>query len=288
MIATLKPILILLGSLFSSSVIIVVLLKKLNVNFGNLGNKTWWFNIIISAISGALSFLVAYMVTHTLTAYVILSILYTLMGIVFINWAHKKYFKQNKLNTMKQTLSEFAYALSILSFTIMAFVAMTYFIGNKNFMYYPILCAALFFFIPIVLWHAFINATNIPLPIYPYWTYPILEPIELPDEIAGEKILVIGFELSKNNNDAQKSYFRSKAPEDMLLGDLFYHFINDYNDAQSDKPIVYHDNLTGIVDSWLMSLKGSKFKSNRILNSNKSLKENRIKEDDVIICERIQ
>lgn len=152
-------------------------------------------------------------------------------------------------------------------------------------MFFPMLLCMLFFFVPVLLLHSFDAAMDIPLPSYTAWKYPS-KPIELPDEKENERLYVIGFEIPKKSTDVKKTYFRAKAPEEMLLGDLYYHFINDYNDLQSETPIEYSNN--DIAQDWVFRTKPKWNNFSRILDPNLTVSENGIRENTVIICERIK
>jgi hypothetical protein len=97
--------------------------------------------------------------------------------------------------------------------------------------------------------------------------------------------LVIGFEIAKKTADSQKTFFRAKAPETIRLGELYYHFLNDYNEVQSESTIAFTDN-TGQACEWWFRLKKKWWQSQRILDPDLSVRENGIQENAVIICER--
>src|SRR4029079_11802767 len=107
---------------------------------------------------------------------------------------------------------------------------------------------------------------------------------ELPPDDPNEKLLVIGFEIGKKSADLKKTYFRAKAPENLKLGELFYHFINDYNDLQSETPIEFSDNSQGIAYQWWFRIKPKWYQTNKILDPMLSFKSNGIKENSVIVC----
>jgi hypothetical protein len=69
------------------------------------------------------------------------------------------------------------------------------------------------------------------------------------------------------------------------LGELFYHFINDYNELQSETPIEYQ--INGVATEWWYHLKTKWYMPRRILDPHLTVRENGIKENSVIICERI-
>jgi hypothetical protein len=125
----------------------------------------------------------------------------------------------------------------------------------------------------------------IPAAHYTTWQYPA-QAIDLPDEKEGEKLLVIGFEIAKKPTDT-KTYFRAKAPEQMALGELYYHFINDYNDLQSETPIHFTD-ADNEMTNWWFRLKPKWYQRHRILDPFSTIAENGIKENSVIVCERLE
>ena len=70
----------------------------------------------------------------------------------------------------------------------------------------------------------------------------------------------------------------------MTLGDLFYHFINDYNEVQIETPIEYA--IAEEANEWTFRTKPKWYNSSKILNPDLSIKYNKIKENTVVICER--
>ena len=72
----------------------------------------------------------------------------------------------------------------------------------------------------------------------------------------------------------------------MLLGDLYYHFLNDYNELHSETTIEFVDKYS-IAQEWWFRAKPKWYQRNRILDPELSIKDNKIKEDTIIICERI-
>jgi hypothetical protein len=178
------------------------------------------------------------------------------------------------------------FALSLVFFTIVVFSSLQYFLKDKSFLFFPMLFSMLLFFLPILIHYTFEAAYKIPAATFNSWYYP-LQPIDLPDEKANEKLLVIAFEIAKKSTDKIRTNFRAKGPEGMQLGALFYHFINDYNEFQSETPIVYNDPEYKAYE-WMFRIKPKWYKPHRVLDPDLTMKENNILENTVIICERIQ
>lgn len=282
----LKYFLIFAGAFFASSMIIMAFIKPLSSSFGNYGKKPWIFNIVSSALFSGIAFATTYITKNLFYTFWILSAVFLLFGVVIVVMVHKKYFRIRHDNWGKQFFAEFLFALSIILLCIAIFSSLQYFIKDSNFMYFPMLLCMLFLLIPFLLLHTFDAALAIPQPTYQYWQYPVNSPIELPDEDERERLYVIGFEIPKKNTDTQRTYFTVKAPENMKLGDLYYHFINDYNDAQSETPIQYITDNT--VDDWTFRLKPRRwYRFSKILDPALTIKYNQLKENSVVICERV-
>jgi hypothetical protein len=71
-----------------------------------------------------------------------------------------------------------------------------------------------------------------------------------------------------------------------LLGELYYHFINDYNEQQSETPIQYA-RRDGDADNWCFRTKPKWYTTSKFLNPYETVEQNHIKENTVIICERV-
>jgi hypothetical protein len=142
------------------------------------------------------------------------------------------------------------------------------------------------FFIPILVLYTFEAAYKIPLPVFTTWHYPVNQTIDLPDERPNEKLVVIAFEIAKQSSEPVKTNFRAKGPEAMQLGDLYYHFLNDYNELHSETPIEFVDNYSSPQEWWFRT-KPKWYQKNKILDPDLSVRDNKIKENTIIICERI-
>jgi hypothetical protein len=136
---------------------------------------------------------------------------------------------------------------------------------NREGLEISMMFSTLFFIIPLFVWHTFLSALAIPPKVLNQWYYPVHEPMEDPEESKLKNMLLISFEFQKNGQDTYFTNFRAKAPVDMELGELFYYFINDYNERHPQ----WYTVLTTYMDS------------------DKTIYLNRIRENDVIVCSRI-
>lgn len=275
-----------IGSFFACSVALIFMVKNFADSFASKSKKpVLWGGLASTGFSGG-AFFATYITDHLFTIYCVLTFIYLFFGVVHVIFFHKRYFASNKNNRNKVIIGEILFALSLIMFTVVVFSSLQYFLRDKDFMFFPMLMSMLSFFIPIVLLYTFEAAYKIPLPVFATWHYPVKAPIELPDEKINEKLLVIAFEISKNSKNHIKTNFRAKGPEAMLLGDLYYHFLNDYNDVQSETPIEFADKEDNPFE-WWFRIKPKWYQSQRILDPKLSIWDNHVKENSIIICERI-
>jgi hypothetical protein len=275
-----------IGSLLVLSALLIVFAKKLADGFAKQGKKPIFYGIFSSLIASAAAFLAAQITNNLFTVFWMFAAVLIIFGIIHVRMVHKKYFSSTSQDKVKVFIGELFFAMSIVLFVIFVFSSLQYFMKNdREFIFYPMMLSTLAFFIPTLVYYTFESAYSIPAAIYPTWEYPLDNPIELPEEDPREKLLVIGFEIAKRTNDYKKTYFRAKAPDGIKLGELFYHFINDYNELQSETPIDYQ--VTGVATEWWFHLKSKWFMPRKILDPYLTVRENGIKENSVIICERI-
>lgn len=261
------------------------IIKQYAASFAAQGKKPLLYGGLSSIISSGAAFGATFISNNLFLVFWIMSAVYFLFGLVHLAITHKKFFSHPKETKTKLFYAELLFAVTIVLFSIAAFSALQYFLKDKSFLFYPMLLSLLFFFVPFLLSNTFIAAYDIPEASFTGWKYPSI-PLDLPDEKEGEKLYVIGFEIGKKETDNQRTYFRAKAPEGMLLGDLYYHFINDYNELQSETPIQFMDG-EGKAQEWYFRTKPKWYQRSRILDANKTIHDTGIRENTVIICERV-
>jgi hypothetical protein len=158
---------------------------------------------------------------------------------------------------------------------------------NREGMELPMMLSTLFFIIPLFVWHTFQTALAIPPKVLNQWYYPVHEPMEDPEESKLKNMLLISFEFQKNGQDSFFTNFRAKAPVDMELGELFYYFINDYNERHPQGQILF-SNGTGKPYGWMFYKKPKWYTIlTTYMDSDKTIYLNRIRENDVIVCSRV-
>lgn len=142
------------------------------------------------------------------------------------------------------------------------------------------------FLIPFLFMKLFDFTMMIPMRIYKRWYYPVGEEMPDADEIDMTKPIVLAFQFQKKMSDNSYTNFRAKAPQRLVFGQLFFFFINDYNERHPESIIEYLDpqhNPSG----WVFYVKNPWWKPNRFIDPHLTIQENELKEDDIVICTRV-
>ncbi|SFP95106.1 TssN family type VI secretion system protein [Parafilimonas terrae] len=278
-----------IGVFLAFAITLLVLVKPFSETFSASGKKPTIYSIVSSILVSLVAYISKFVGDHSFAVYWIIAAIFLIFGAIHVAIVHKKYFHTyNEDSNSKIILAEIMFGLSVIFFVVVIFSSLQYFLSNeKQYLFYPMLLSCLAFFIPMLVYHTFNAAYSIPAARFITWAYPLNAQIDLPDEDPRERLYVIGFEIAKKNSDAGRSYFRAKAPEGMKLGELYYHFINDYNELQSETPIEF---ATKDYDAyqWWFRRKPKWYQRQRILNPEITMRENGVKENTVIICERIK
>lgn len=143
------------------------------------------------------------------------------------------------------------------------------------------------FLIPVLLNKTIDELLKVPPKIYKQWYYPIGLNIEDPSDEELENPVIISFIFKKNENRNELTTFRAKAPVGMEVGRLFYYFINDYNGRHPEGEISFtNDNHEPC--GWVFKKIRIKFLGlKEVIDPEISVRNNRIKENDLLYCQRI-
>ncbi len=276
-----------IGSFFAGAFVLFASVQRFAKAFVGKGLKPVLYGILAALVFGGLSFLSTMVPANEYIIFWIAALVFLAFGIFHILVFHKKYFYPEPHSGGGVVIGEILFSFALLFFCVVIFSALMYFVANnKSYPFYPMLTCMLAFFVPVSLFYTFQAAYNIPNPVFASWMYPVQQ-IDLPDEKPNEKLVVIAFEIAKKESSELKTNFRAKGPENMKLGDLYYHFINDYNELHSETTIDFADKRNESYE-WWFRLKPKWYQSNKILDPELTVKENKIKENSVIICERFE
>ena len=180
---------------------------------------------------------------------------------------------------------EFLFTLVIMLFGLIGFLNV---VGRFKAPFSSVFMASsIAFMLPWLIYKLFEFATAIPVPIYKKWLYPLGKNIKDPTKEELMNPLVISFEFKKRKEENEITNFRVKAPEAMEFGKLFYFFINDYNERHPESRIEYLNHQDQQPDEWIFYFKPGWLKSARHVNFAHTVQANDIKENSIIVCERV-
>jgi hypothetical protein len=256
----------------------VAFAKNLSKGFNAITRKQTYLLLFISALNAIVIFGITYISASLFIVFWAFCFVFITFGIINISPGpgEKRY---------AVVFGEILFSIAAPLFVNLLFFLMEYYLKDKSFLFYPILISAVAFTLPLFIYYTFEAAVNIPSTDFHVWEYPVLKRIDPPDEALNENLLVIGFNISKRMFE-KKTVFRAKAPENIILGELFYHFINEYNEEKSETPIEYLDEAREPI-VWWFRLKRKWYQFNTVLDPSLRIRDNLIKENSVIICEQL-
>jgi len=142
------------------------------------------------------------------------------------------------------------------------------------------------FVIPLLFWWSYVALLSIPAEIYKIWKYPAA-PINLDMEhLDFNRMLVLELEVYKHTNDPEPIKVKVKAPENMMFGNWFYKFIEDYNIKFPKSPVKYNADDNEVY-KWIFFIKTSIFKRNIFIDPDRNIRENGISEKVTIYAKRV-
>jgi hypothetical protein len=218
--------------------------------------------------------------TYTLIA---CQILFFLLGLWHVRLMHK-YLKWS--GDEKSFWYEAVFTVVVATFGFMGFIIIFTWMNRTGYEFH-ISFSILFFIIAFFVYNTFLRAINIPDKVYKKWHYPVHAEVDDPDESKLKNMLVISFEFQKKKTDKYFTNFRAKAPADMEFGELFYYFINDYNERHPNGKIEYV-NEQAQPHGWVFYKKPKWYTVNtKYISTENTFFTNHIKENDVIVCARV-
>jgi len=184
-------------------------------------------------------------------------------------------------------LWEFVLSIAIISLGAIFFLLVYNFILQVHVLQYVMLTALTWFLVPFFFVQAYHRYLLIPARIFRKWYYPVGKEINDPLDSELVSLLVVSFVFHKKINDTEITTFRAKAPSHMMFGRLFYYFLNDYNERHREGPIEYLDTNNN-PNGWVFHHKPNWLGIKRYIDPDQIITDNHIKENSIIICQRIK
>ncbi len=125
---------------------------------------------------------------------------------------------------------------------------------------------------------------HIPALVYKVWDYHRMSGYSAPEDIDHSKLKVVTLELFKQEGDAEPIRINAKVPDEMLFGDWVKLLFEDYNIKSAHSPIDVHGKNRG---GWIFYVKPWVLAPRHYLDYELTVKENKIREKDLIVAQRI-
>lgn len=266
------------------TIALVALSKNMSRVFGSINKKGVFTLVFISILNAVILFAITFLTDDNFLLFWLYAMIFLLFGTINIFVTHHKFQAQPDEKKYAVALGEIFFTLSVALCVCIISSILQFYFKERDFMFYPILLSGLAYLVPLFFYYSFESAMDIPATEFPVWEYPEKR-IDAPVEVPNEKMYVIGFDIPKSISE-KKTSFRAKAPENIKLGELFYHFINEYNDEKNGAPIEYlNESKEPIV--WWFRLKTKWYQFNKVLDPSQRIRDNFIRENSVIICEQL-
>lgn len=217
------------------------------------------------------------------TSFVGFQIVFLLLGILHI-YVMRKYFP----GLCEEPSDFFAEFLFTLAYVCLGLIVFSQIVNKfRSPFSYLFLGSSLMFLVPFFTYKLYEFAVSIPVAFYESWKFPTQKDIKDPtsDELANPR--VISFEFMKTRQNKAITNFRVKAPKAMRFGRLFYFFLMDYNERHPENPVEIMDAQSKDPSEWIFYFKPNWYSSLRHIDITKTVDENGIKENTVIICKRV-
>lgn len=266
-----------------SSVFIVKLISRVHGSFKPYFKATMLYLLVAILLISAVASLSywSYLKDQQLF-HLMFQVYFLMLGTVHVNWL-KEYIKW--AGNDQSLWAEFLFTVLLGLLGGIGFMAVFSWF-SEDVLAVNMSMSVILFVVPWLVNQTYLNAISIPAPILKQWFYPVSQEVGEPDEAKLKNLLVISFVIQKQLRDTQKTNFRAKAPIDMDLGELFYYFINDYNERHPNDKIEYVDQH-GEPFGWVFYKKPLiSIPQKQYVDAEKTIYNNKIKENNVIICNR--
>lgn len=278
--------LILLGvAVVGSSALLAKLISKIHGSFKPYLKATLIYMLVALLLFSVIACLAYWSyLKDQQQIYLIYQAYFLLLGTLHVNWM-EEYLKWAGNN--KSLWAELLFTIITAMLGSIGFISVFGYFSTYG-LEINMTTSTLCFIVPWFVNQTFQHAISIPPIILKQWYYPLSEEIEEPDEDKLKNLLVICFVFQKQLRDKHDTSFRAKAPVDMEMGELFYYFINDYNERHPQDKIEYI-NESGEPYGWVFYKKPLFLNlSTRYVDADKTIFNNGIKENNVVICSRSQ
>lgn len=263
-------------------VVSAALLSVVNKKNQFLNNKRLIISILILGIALALPGMLGFLSFDFMPwGYLICQIYYLILGCFFV-YLFTQYYPKELLER------KFFVIFAILISSLLGFYLFLLLFNWLSDIHFGIWAATsiITFCIPLLFWWAYVALMSIPTEIYKIWQYPAT-PMNIDmDHLDFDRMLVLELELYKSTEDQEPLKVKAKAPQNMVFGDWFYKFIEDYNLKFPKSPVKF---ISDDYESykWIFFIKTSSFRKNVFIDPDLDIVNNGITEKVTIYAKRV-
>lgn len=214
------------------------------------------------------------------SSYALIMLGFLVVGCLHV-WALHHWLPQKTGSLVK----EFGFTLLVVLVATGLLVALYRFVAEDLAKGLSVATALVAFVFPIVVAGVYAAFLRIPPKEYKQWYYPVGQSLPDMDLLDLSRVLVIQFEFTKQADETAFTNFRAKAPVAMLLGELFFIFLNDYNDRNPDSPIAYLDAAQQSY-GWTFYKKQVWYQRRRYLDPDLTFQANKVVDNETIVAVR--
>lgn len=144
------------------------------------------------------------------------------------------------------------------------------------------------FLIPYGFMITFELLASVPPEIYKVWYYPLDMDEPDFDKIDLNNIYLLELEFAKSPSDSNMKNYKARAPIDMIFGEWYRSFINNYNYKFEEDPIQFLDSSKQ-PHGWMFYTKPQSFwQTKRFIDPDLTIKNNKLTERTVIVAKRVE
>lgn len=245
--------------------------------------KVILFNLLFSIIIALFGFLGKMLdCNESVWWFVFLQFIFLLLGSLFYYLLQKDFFGEFK----NPDLSKLLLLIANTAFGFIGFCLLFEYLQKGGLaLYYGM--STFTFLIPFGFMFAFELLASIPPEIHKIWYYPLN--VEEPDfdKINLNNIYILELEFSKSPSDDTQKNYKAKAPIDMLFGEWYRSFINNYNYKFEEDPIQFLDSNRE-PHGWMFFTKPQSFlQTKKFIDPDISIKNNKLTEKTIIVAKRV-
>ena len=180
-------------------------------------------------------------------------------------------------------ISNILISLFIISIGAFGFVTFHNWIEKADVSMYFTL-AMITYFVPQLFMLSFERYILIPPPFYFEWTYN--EDHEVP-QFNPDDVVILTINLPTNLDATLHKQMKLKTPPYFTFGDFFHFFVSQYNQTYYQEQIEYK-NANDVPYGWQFYIKSNSILGQKItIDPRKTIKENKINQNQIITIERI-